>query len=303
LNCTNQDACDGNGTCVGVSVCDDSLPCTDDFADELNLCACTHSTSFPGTVCDDGNPCTTGTVCDGAGGTAASCGGGGSAPNGTACDDASACTTGDACNSGVCVGGGAPNCDDGNVCTDDSCNPSTGLCDHVNNAAGCSDGNACTVGDVCSGGGCAAGAPTVCNDNNACTDDTCNPANGACAFANNTASCSDGNACTTGDTCSGGSCAAGTPTVCNDNNVCTADDCNPATGCVFGDANLDATGFSAGRVDGRDLIVLADAWNACPADPRYNAAANLDHGTVAPDSCIDLSDFHLFMDSFSQSCP
>jgi uncharacterized repeat protein (TIGR01451 family) len=200
LNCTNQDSCDGDGTCVGVSVCDDGQPCTDDFADELNACACSNPISFQGTVCDDGNSCTSDTVCDGLGGAAANCGGGTTAAGGTPCSDANACTTADACNSsGTCVGGAAPNCDD--------------------------------------------------------------------------------------------------------SDVCTADTCDVATGCVHGDANLDATGFSLGRVDGRDLIVLADAWNSCPGGPRYNAAANLDRGTVAPDSCIDLSDFHLFMDSFSQSCP
>jgi hypothetical protein len=92
--------------------------------------------------------------------------------------------------------------------------------------------------------------------------------------------------------------------LCGDGLACTADVCDPS-GCsaVHATANLDATGFSQGRVDGLDLAVLADAWNACPGDLRYNAAANLDQGTVPPDSCIGVSDFHLFMDSFGQSCP
>jgi hypothetical protein len=62
--------------------------------------------------------------------------------------------------------------------------------------------------------------------------------------------------------------------------------------------NLDESGFSAGRVDGRDLVILADAWNSCPGDPAYNAGANLD-GLA----CVDLTDFHLFMTTFGQSCP
>jgi hypothetical protein len=92
--------------------------------------------------------------------------------------------------------------------------------------------------------------------------------------------------------------------LCSDGLACTADVCDP-TGCsaVHASANLDTTGFSAGRVDGLDLVVIADAWNACPGDLRYNAAANLDQGAALPDSCVDDSDFHLFMNSFGQSCP
>ncbi len=48
-------------------------------------------------------------------------------------------------------------CDDGNFCTDDSCDPSTG-CQHVANGASCSDGVPCTVPDRCGGGQCQPGA-------------------------------------------------------------------------------------------------------------------------------------------------
>ena len=99
--------------------------------------------------------------------------------------------------------GPAPRCNDGNVCTDDSCNPATG-CVNTNNTASCSDGNACTTADTCAGGTCVGGPAPSCNDGNVCTDDSCNPATG-CVTTNNTASCSDGNACTTADTCAGGS--------------------------------------------------------------------------------------------------
>jgi hypothetical protein len=92
--------------------------------------------------------------------------------------------------------------------------------------------------------------------------------------------------------------------LCADGDDCSADLCGPA-GClaIHQTVNLDATGFSAARVDGRDLVVLADAWNTCPGDPNYDAAANLDQGAAPPESCIDLADFHLFMLSFGQSCP
>jgi subtilisin family serine protease len=51
-------------------------------------------------------------------------------------------------------------CDDANPCTDDTCDPAAG-CQHVANAAPCTDGAQCTVGDRCSGGQCQAGAPVT----------------------------------------------------------------------------------------------------------------------------------------------
>jgi hypothetical protein len=90
---------------------------------------------------------------------------------------------------------------------------------------------------------------------------------------------------------------------CDDGNACTTDSGTPATGCIHMSANLDATDYSAARVDGRDLTVLANAWNSCPGDLKYDAAANLDQVATAPGSCIDQSDFHLFMNAFGLSCP
>jgi hypothetical protein len=123
--------------------------------------------------------------------------------DGGACDDGDACTLNDACAGGACVGGSPLNCDDGNICTHDTCSP----------VMGCVQ------------------TPIVCNDRNPCTDDTCSPASG-CVLTNNTGACSDGNACTTGDTCSGGACSNGAPRNCDDLSVCTIDSCSPATGCA-----------------------------------------------------------------------
>ncbi len=201
LSCTTPDMCNGQGACVGHSVCDDGNDCTDDFADETNACACSYTPSFPGTICNDGNACT---------GTPA-------APD--TCDGAN-----------HCIGGAPPVCNDNNLCTDDSCNPATG-CVFTNNTNPCDDGNVCTTSDACSGGSCAGGPPLNCDDNNPCTNDSCQPGLG-CVHTNNTNPCDDGNACTTGDTCGGGSCNPGGPTNCDDGNCCTNDSCNPSSGCV-----------------------------------------------------------------------
>jgi hypothetical protein len=77
------------------------------------------------------------------------------------CDDGNLCTT-DSCTAGICSNVAA-SCNDNRACTVDSCNPSTGAC--VNNAsaccandAACSDGTSCTE-DVC-------GANELCSNPN-----------------------------------------------------------------------------------------------------------------------------------------
>src|SRR5207247_2321973 len=126
--------------------------------------------------------------------------------------------------------GAPPNCDDGNLCTDDSCDPATG-CVHTNNTRPCDDGNVCTTNDACSQGACRGGPAASCDDGNPCTDDGCEPAHG-CVHRNNSAPCDDGSACTTGDACVGGVCLGGPAPACDDSNECTADRCDPARGCV-----------------------------------------------------------------------
>ena len=86
--------------------------------------------------------------------------------------------------------------------------------------------------------------------------------------------------------------------LCDDANACTSNLCSLWSGCVYRPANFDTSDFSATRVDGRDLVVLAEAWNTCPGNPAYNAAADIDQ---VP--CIDLTDFHWFMVAFGQTCP
>jgi hypothetical protein len=50
-------------------------------------------------------------------------------------------------------------CDDGNPCTDDTCDPATG-CQHAANSASCNDGSECILVDRCNGGHCQPG-PSV----------------------------------------------------------------------------------------------------------------------------------------------
>ncbi|HVN84678.1 MAG TPA: hypothetical protein VMW17_07525 [Candidatus Binatia bacterium] len=212
--------------------------------------------------------------------------------NGASCEDGDACTIDDVCSGGFCEGA-ALNCDDRNVCTDDTCDPQLG-CVQVNNTAPCDDGSACTIGDTCGDGVCS-GTPVSCDDGNVCTDDTCDPA-GGCVHSDNAAACDDGNLCTGPDVCVGGMCS-GAPRTCDDGNVCTDDTCNPAIGCVHtnntsacddgepGTARdiCDGAGVCHGQVVTGNYAILS--W---PLDARGAQSVTLGgHAVVRGDVCAE----------------
>jgi len=169
-------------------------------------------------------------------------------------------------------------CDDGNVCTDDSCDIGTGSCvnDPVADGTSCDDGDACSTIDECSSGSCVGSAPIDCDDGIACTDDSCDPGTGSCVndpVAEGT-SCDDGDLCTTNDQCSSGVCG-GTSPDCDDGNVCTTDSCDPGTGCVnvansepCNDGIACTTGdvCSSGACNGTEDNSLCSDGNDCTDD-------------------------------------
>jgi len=197
------------------TVCDDKLFCTKDDVCQQGKC-------LGGKLdCADGNPCTDDVCVEAQQGCVY-------LNNTLPCNDDSQCTKNDSCKSGKCLGDPV-SCDDGNVCTKDSCNAATG-CAHAPADGSCDDGDKCTTGDSCSQGKCT-GQPLPCDDANPCTTDVCDPAIG-CKFTNNSLPCEDGNPCTVKDICQDGKCLSGAPKDCDDDNACTADSCDPATGCV-----------------------------------------------------------------------
>jgi hypothetical protein len=66
-------------------------------------------------------------------------------------------------------------CDDGNACTDDTCN--AGACVNTFNTSPCDDGLFCTVNDTCDGLGTCVGVVNTCDDGVGCTDDSCDEGN------------------------------------------------------------------------------------------------------------------------------
>ena len=248
--CDNGDACTAGEKCVegvctgGAPVnCNDGNPCTDDGCDSLSGCVHTN--------------------------------------NNSPCNDENVCTTQDLCLEGLCTGGPALECDDGNVCTDEQCDSAVG-CVQTANEDPCEDGSACTENDLCVQGKCMPGLPLVCNDGNVCTTDSCDSQAG-CVFTLNDVPCDDDNLCTTGDHCQLGGCIGKSELVCNDGNNCTDDACNPLSGCEFvpnNDACDDVNQCTLGDtcVDGQCKVFAmldCDDDNQCTTDSCEPAAGCL----------------------------
>ena len=299
LICTIGDICNDTGACVGQiqpagTACDDGNSCTGpDTCDDAGQCAA-QGTSEPGSPCDDGSLCTIDDACVATDSGSIVCQG-----VLTRCDDGDPCTQ-DTCDpvTGNC--GAAPvTCDDGNACTLDACDPATGSCSRANVPGPCDDGNLCTVDDACSGGNCL-GSPRDCDDGNPCTADSCDPLTGCQHTPTSGGSCDDGNACTTSDTCSNGTCG-GTSVSCDDGNPCTTDSCNPATGCqhtpnndACDDGNVCTTSDTCSNGTCQGTAVSCDDGRDCTIDSchptvgcvhAYDARLPDADSDGVPDSC------------------
>jgi hypothetical protein len=142
--------------------CDDDNPCTTDVCGEDGGCG--HALERDGVVCDDGQGCTSPDVCQ-----QGTCAGPVRCPGGAACgedgeclppdlgcradadcDDDQVCNGAETCDraTGECVAGEPLRCDDGVLCTTDTCEEELGGCRHDLAHERCNDGRVCTQ-DLC----------------------------------------------------------------------------------------------------------------------------------------------------------
>jgi cysteine-rich repeat protein len=149
------------------------------------------------------------------------------------CQDNTVCNGTETCVNHVCQAGTALDCNDQNVCTDDSCDPANG-CQHAANNNSCDDNNSCTENDHCSNGSCV-GDPLD-NDNDgyaaaACGGDDCDDNNntinpGASEGPYGNATCADGK----DNDCDGSTDAADSgcvqPAVCGDGRLTGQEQCD-----------------------------------------------------------------------------
>ncbi len=172
----------------------------------------------------------------------------------------------------------ASDCDDNDICTDDSCDPERG-CQHAFNSALCDDGQTCSQNDRCQEGRCGGVPVENCDDGNACTTDTCQDGVG-CVHLPNTAACDDGDACTTNDACAQGTCRGGPALSCDDGNACTDDSCSPVSGCTHA--------FNTAACDDGDACTTNDA--CAEGTCRGGPALSCDDGNACTDdSCSPAS--------------
>jgi len=228
--CTTDTECEGKvtpGNCE-LAACVDGV--------------CAAGPGFAGMLCDnaDAGICQSG-VCEAAADGKLECALG-PAPDGYPCGEAfPACGAAPSCVSGLCV----DPCDDGNVCTKDTCT-ADGCKFTPADGGACDDGDPCTEPDTCSEGECSGEKVCDCtvdedcaplNDDNPCngtlecasgeckvdkatiikcvetghepcTQNVCQPETGLCEpyVAEDGFECDDGNECTEGEVCQAGEC-------------------------------------------------------------------------------------------------
>jgi len=231
----NDQICEGpDGLfCNGVEICNHQIgnPCSL-FRNDANCCF--HGRCTPPKACTTNSQCVTtqGQTC-----ISNTC----QPPIG--CDSNAQCQSGQTCtNNGLPVATyGASLCNDGFSCSDDSCNESLNRCDHVNNAAHCSDGNPCTGTETCAPHniqanqttGCVPGTSVDCSPLDAyCSVGQCNAVNGQCqsvaAPGSNGLNCPDSDPCHIYSACNNGTCQEVLPAA-NDPFRCTTLEFRPSS--------------------------------------------------------------------------
>ncbi len=204
--CNDGDYCTGSGTGKGIKLIKDKSDHKLDLCDDKGMCQ-----SGDKFTCNDGNACTKET-CKPGGFIAPLPGAATKSCEFVYLSAEVTCISGNKCKTGsVCNGGGGcsddkakdVNCDDGNVCTTDSCAVLEG-CKTKGNNKPCDDGNACSIEDTCAFskdkphlGTCFSLKSLDCNDENLCTKDSCDPKTGCKHEVDPAASsCGDFAACT-----------------------------------------------------------------------------------------------------------
>ncbi|NQY91376.1 MAG: hypothetical protein HRT46_06910 [Deltaproteobacteria bacterium] len=196
--CTNQDRCDGGGSCTDNGFVAADIACghvSDTECNNPDSCngagSCLDNHEDSGIHCGDaGTECINQDTCDGDG----SCADNGFVATDTACGDGSdtECSDPDSCDGeGICQ----PNDDasDGIACGD--------------NETECHEQDTCGAGS-CTDNGFLASGSSCSSDGNECTDDECD-GGGTCSHPNNANSCEDGDPATWDDQCSAGICESG----------------------------------------------------------------------------------------------
>jgi uncharacterized protein (TIGR02145 family) len=227
IYCNGQESCAECPECEGLYSCeageplvlDDGIACTTDECDE-EVDEVVHI--LMDGPCNDNNVCTA-DLCDPTADGAdedSGCVYAATQPaedeETVACIPDDLCEVNGICDETVCAGENLSalspeeheaGCNDGNVCTKESCGvvDDAPACSYLADpdVTDCEDGDLCTVGDVCVDTVCMAGPPPACDDQVACTLDGCDLVTGDCTHL---------------------------PVVIDDDDPCTTDECDSESG-------------------------------------------------------------------------
>jgi hypothetical protein len=280
-----EDCDDGNtdpGDCCAAdctfepagSACDDGL-----FCNGVEECDGAGSCNVPGTdPCDDGVGCTT-DACDEGSDTCSN------TPDDAACDDGQFCNGAETCDAvSDCQPGTPVDCDDGVLCTVDSCNEGTDSCDNTPDDVLCDDGQFCNGAETCD-------AVLDCQPgSDPCPGQLCDEASDSCVDCLIDGDCDDEAFCNGAEACVAGVCQAGTPVDCDDGVGCTVDACNEGTD------SCDNTPDDAACDDGQfcNGVETCDAVSDCqpgtPVDCDDGVGCTVDACNEGTDSCDNMPD-------------
>ncbi len=195
------------------------------------------------------------------------------------CDDGNVCNGAETCVANTCTAGTPLVIDDGVGCTDDSCDPITGVA-NVPNDGSCSNNDVCDGIETCDAVlDCQPGTPIVVDDGVGCTDDVCDPIAGLVSTPND-ANCDNGLFCDGAEICDAVTdCGPGVAPDCSLAGNCEAFACDELNDqCVGGQLDNLACATDAdcqlynpaGVCNGSSLCEFA-----CVADAECDSAAGL----------------------------
>ncbi len=305
--------CDPQYGCIGMPLylhdCDDGNVCTvGDFCGVDSIC-------YPGWLsipCDDGNPdtedsCHADTGCQSVYvGDTSTCFVDADCPVktcqeavcansvcryvssgvGTRCSDGNACNGEEYCvGNGVCISIFQLNCNDGNECTEDSCDPDTGCVFTPLDGNMCDDHNDCTLSDVCHAGLCY-GTNVVCSENTDCMNYACASINGSPHCVGTPVhidgSCTTDNLCEQGGTCSIYGICDTQPTACPQVTECIA-----SYTCVDGDCIPEySPPYLQCNLDNLCNVSFCDGIGHCIADANLTTICIAENDCQEPGVCI-----------------
>jgi hypothetical protein len=245
--------------------CDDELECTTDSCDPATGCLNELRAEFcliDGACAEDGEsaldaPCS---VCS----VEASQEAWTALEEGSVCEDGDLCTTGEVCAAGACAGGSPVTCDDGLLCTADTCEAETGACRFE------LDADFCVIGDICLASG-------EYEPGSMCA--LCSPDESTDSFTPTDGPCDDADPCTLDDICSEGSCT-GEALDCGDDLDCAIFTCEEGacvTDLTEGTCAIEGSCYESGESTPENLCA------SCQPDFEVEAWTSIKDGEPCED--------------------